>query len=101
MALVEEELPGVNKGEWLIVQSLLGNGTLCTNSQHLLHLSFFVCAVRSDFRVREDSAIAHKLQEQECKNTVLHIHDMIYLCYVLLKGYLVHVVCRCEIPNDN
>ena len=36
-------------------------------SQHLLY--FVVCAVRSDFRVREDRAIAHRLQEQECKNT--------------------------------
>lgn len=87
MALVEEELPGVNKGEcrsyrfarlWddapmidaLFFYALTQNSLLLFSD---LYFVVCVCAVRSDFRVREDSAIAHRLQEQECKNTVCYL----------------------------
>ena len=70
MALVEEELPGVNKGKCSSYCLLGSRPVLLIWNSHkliLLHFVSFRCAVRSDFRVREDSAIAHKLQEQECK----------------------------------
>ena len=101
MALVEEELPGVNKGEYRsyrfarlwddapMIDALFYART--QNSLLLfsgLYIVVCVCAVRSDFRVREDSAIAHRLQEQECKNTVCYLstHACIKFCTsVVLK----------------
>ena len=90
MALVEEELPGVSKGDcrsysfarqWAdTLFFFLHEPTasfLCCISSILICISLFVCAVRSDFRMREDSAIAHRLQEQECKNAILPCHTYI------------------------
>lgn len=55
MALVEEDLPGVSKGEWR--RSYVAFDSFC--------FCFFI--VRTDFQLREDQGFAHRLQEQECE----------------------------------
>lgn len=55
MALVEDDLPGVSKGE--LVRSFFGGG-----GGGLVLLT----VVRTDFQLREDQVLASRLQEQEC-----------------------------------
>lgn len=49
--------------------------------------------MRSDFRVREDGAIAHRLQEQECKmSIVIKFVELMRALYVLKRECFFHVL---------
>lgn len=110
MALVEEELPGVNKGECKSCPVYLAELYPRVYSLHYLRARFiqssiyvsfklFVPAVRSEFRLREDHAIAHRLQEQECKISeiilkrhlpyiIIYTKCCVCVCFVISTGFL-------------
>lgn len=82
MSLVEENLPGVGRGEsWVTINSLIiphamQQKSCCNQPCPSLSLFPFIPLVKKDFQVREDHVIAKQLQERECKwfdLTFLHL----------------------------
>ena len=45
----------------------------------------YPCSVRSDFQVREDESLAHRLQEQECEQPITHFIKSFNVVHIIMS----------------